>query len=426
MLDTIVSLLKNSGVYAWEVSDVTTRGREFYFIRHALDQHRVKDVEHITLVVYQLSEDGETLGSASCEIAPTADTDAIRAQIEALAYRATLVKNKPYTLNPPRPAEAMHTAPADTAQIARDFLAVMRSLPETAGEDINSYELFVSEKKRRLLTSAGIDVEESWVVSMLEVVVNARRDGEEIELYRMYHSGSCDAESLREALRRTMQFGRDRLAASPTPALGSADVLFTGQDGVTLYSYFADRLGAGMVYRQMSDWVLGEPVCECFHGDKPTLTALRELPNSSHNHRWDQEGAPICDTLLLEQGVARHYLGGRMFASYLGLENAFVPTNYAVTGGTHSEEELRQGAYLEVVDFSDFQVDSVTGDLFGEIRLAYWHDGGNVTPVTGGSISGSMRDLAGELRFTREQRQYNNWLIPAATRMKGVTVTGIE
>ena len=71
MLDTIVSLLKESGVYAWEISDVKTAGWEFYFIRHALDQNRVRKVEHITVKVYQLIEDGKWLGSASCEIAPT-------------------------------------------------------------------------------------------------------------------------------------------------------------------------------------------------------------------------------------------------------------------------------------------------------------------------------------------------------------------
>ena len=53
MLDTIVRLLNEAGVAAWEISEVRTRGWEFYFIRHALDQNRVKDVAHITVKVYQ-------------------------------------------------------------------------------------------------------------------------------------------------------------------------------------------------------------------------------------------------------------------------------------------------------------------------------------------------------------------------------------
>ncbi len=426
MLDTIVKLLREAGVAAWEISDVKTQGWEFYFIRHALDQNRVKAVEHITVKVYQSLEEGAFLGSASCEIAPSAQEAEIRAQIAALAYRATLVKNKAYTLRKPETVECGASKPIDLEAIAGDFLRTMRGLPETAGEDINSYEIFVSAKTRRFLSSTGIDVEESYPDSLIEVVVHAPPDVHEIELYRNYRSGSCDVEGLRRDLKRTMRYGRDRLLAKPTPALGKADVLFTTSDAVSLYEYFADRLNAAMVYRRMSDWALGEPVMPAFHGDRPSLTALRELPNSSRNRVFDAEGAPIRDTILLEDGVARNYLGGRMFASYLGLEQAFVPTNLAASGGTHTEEELRRGPYLEVVEFSDFQVDSMTGDLFGEIRLAYWHDGETVTPVSGGSLSGSMLELAGEMYLSRESAQYDNWRIPAATLVKGVTVTGIE
>lgn len=425
MTDTIVKLLNEAGVHAWELSEVRTRGWEFYFIRHALDQNRVKGVEHISLKVYQLVEDGQYLGSASCEIAPTAGEAELRARIAGLAYRATLVKNKPYTLRAPEPVESAADAPVDVDAIARDFLRTVREIPETAGEDLNSYEVFVSAKTRRFRSSTGVDVTEGYPDSMLEVVVNARREGREIELYRNYKSGSCDVEGLRRDLLRTMRYGRDRLLARPTPALGKADVLFTTRDAVSLYEYFADRLNAAMVYRKMSDWTLGEPILSAFHGDRPSLAALRELPNSSRNRRFDAEGAPIRDTVLLEDGVARNYLGARMFAAYLGLDRAFIPTNLAASGGTHTEEELRAGPYLEVVEFSDFQVDSVTGDLFGEIRLAYWHDGKTVTPVTGGSLSGSMLELAGEMRLSRESAQYDSWRIPAATRVKGVTVTGI-
>ena len=51
MLNTIISLLRSSGVHAWEVADTKTRGWEFYFIRHELDQNRAKEVEHINVRV---------------------------------------------------------------------------------------------------------------------------------------------------------------------------------------------------------------------------------------------------------------------------------------------------------------------------------------------------------------------------------------
>ena len=428
MLDTVISLLKQAGLYGWEVNDVKTRGWEFYFIRHALDQHRAKEVEHLTIKVYQLIEDGKYLGFASAELPPTADAEEAERLIRDLAYRATLVKNKPYTLQPLRQA---HAAPAaetrvDVEAISRAFLETLRDLPETESEDVNSYEIFVSEKTRRLVTSTGIDVSETFPSSMIEVVVNARSEGHEIELYRSYRSGDCDREGLKKDLLRTMRYGRDRLHTAPTPALGKADVLFTTADAVSIYEYFAHRLNPQMVYRKMSDWEIGKPIAEDVRGDSLTLTALRSLPNSASNRRYDAEGAPIADTVMLRAGVPEHFLGGRMFSAYMGLEESFLPTNLAASGGTHTEEELRRGPYLEVVEFSDFQVDSLTGDIFGEIRLAYWHDGDKVSPVSGGSLSGSMSDFVKEMYLSRETVQYNNWSVPALTLLKNVTVTGIE
>ena len=426
MRETVLSLLRASGVSAWEVSDVTTDGWEFYFIRHALDQNRAKHVEHIRVKVYQRSENGTSLGFAACEIPPTATESEAKELIDALRYRASLVKNRPYTLHAPKAAEPAEEQTIDVADISRTFLEAMRDLPETPGEDINSYEIFVSEKHRRFINSEGIDVEESYPDSMIEVVVNARDEKREIELYRSFSSGTCDAAALKRDLLRAMQTGRDRLRALPTPALGKADVLFTTADACEIYSCFAQRLDAELIYRGISTWKAGESICRAFAGDAPTLCAVRTLENSSANRRYDAEGAPVRDVVMMENGVVRRNLGSRMFSSYLGLEDSFIPTNFTVSGGSRSEKELRSGPYLEVVEFSDFQVDAVTGDLFGEIRLAYLHDGEKTVPVSGGSVSGNLLNLAENMLLSKETVQHNNWSIPSATLIRGVTVTGIE
>ena len=425
MLETIIELLKQSGVHAWELNDVQTRGWEFYFIRHALDQHRAKNVEHIQIKVFQLVDEGKFMGSASAELPPTATEAEAKKLIQDLAYRATLVKNRPYPLNPPRAGQPMAEA-VDPAAIAGDFILAMHSLPETEGEDVNSYEICVSDKVRRFLNSEGVDVTERYPDSMIEVVVNARRDGHEIELYRNFTSGSCDSEALTRDLGKAMAYGRDRLRTKPTPNLGTADVLFSGADACSIYEFFVQRCNAAMVVRGLSDWTVGQPIAEDIRGDRVNVYTRRTLPNSSRNRGFDAEGAPIRDTALLEESVPKEILGGRMFASYMGLENSFNPTNIEVSGGTRTEEELRRGPYLEAVEFSDFQVDAMTGDIFGEIRLGYWHDGETVTPVSGGSVSGSMLNFLKELAMSVQQAQYDNMRIPALTRLKNVTVTGAE
>ena len=421
-LEQLLSILKTSGADAWEVTDINEWGWEFYFIRHRLDQHRTKAVDSFSVKVYKKLEDGKFLGSASAQIAPDASEEEMRRTVEELCRDASYVKNPFYTLNKPAVAEAAETAPLDMKAVCGDFLRAMQSLPETETEDLNSYEIFVSEIRRRFLNSEGVDVTSVYPSSMVEAVVNARKDGHEIELYRLLKSGTCDREQLTRELAETLAYGRDRLSTEPTPALGKADVVFSTDPARELYSYFVARLDTSMVYRGMSDWKIGDAVGP----ENLTIRAVRTLPNSSWNTPYDEEGAPIRDLTLIDGGKAAAYWGRRQFSQYMKLDSSFDVYNFAVSGGTESEEDLRTGDYLEVVEFSDLQVDDITGDIAGEIRLAYLHQGGKVTPVSGGSVSGSMPELAKTMRFSKESRQYNCHLIPAVTRLQGVTITGAD
>ena len=421
-LEQLLGILKTSGADAWEVADINEWGWEFYFIRHRLDQHRTKAVDSFSVKVYKKLEDGQFLGSASAQIAPDASEEEMRRTVDGLCRDASYVRNPFYTLNKPAEAKISESAPLDMKAVCGDFLRTMRSLPETETEDLNSYEIFVSEIRRRFLNSEGVDVTSVYPSSMVEAVVNARKDGHEIELYRLLKSGTCDREQLTKELTEALAYGRDRLLTKPTPGLGKADVIFSTDPARELYSWFVSRLDTAMVYRGMSDWKIGDAVGP----ENLTIRAVRTLPNSSWNTPYDEEGAPIRDLTLIDGGKAAAYWGRRQFSQYMKLDSSFDVYNFAVTGGTESEEELRTGDYLEVVEFSDFQVDDITGDIAGEIRLAYLHQGGKVTPVSGGSVSGSMPELVETMRFSKENRQYNCHLIPSVTRLKGVTIAGAD
>ena len=427
MIEKIKKMLAELKPRAWEITDETTSGREYYFIRHRLDQCRAKDVRHVFVKVYMPAGEG-LIGSASGEIYVTATDEEMRDTLSALCRQAALAPNREYTLNPARPEHEIKRdrLSVDPDALGKQFIKVMSSLPETATEDLNSYEIFANAVTRRFLNSEGIDVCETYPQSQVEAVVNARDGKKEIELYRYYESGGCGEAELTRDLTKVMEFGRDRLRAVPTPKLSKIDVVFSTADAKEIYNYFVDRLDPAMIVRRFSSWEKGKPIFPEITGDAVTVRALRSLPGSSNCSLFDREGAPVRDQIMMEKGVPRCFLGGRMFSCYMGLEDSFEPGNIKVTGGTLTESGIRQGKYLETVEFSDFQVDSLSGDVLGEIRLAYLHDGDKVTIVTGGSISGNMNDLAPGMRMSRELARFDNFLIPAATRLPGVTVTGVE
>lgn len=427
MKDFILELLADSAADGWTVRDEVSEGWEFYFIRHNLDQNRIRHTEHITLTVYKKSDDGKYLGRASAKLAPTADRAETKALIDSLTHEAALVKNPVYELMTPAPAVMKaDEAEVDVSRIAEDFICTMKDLPETDGEDINSYEIFVDKITCRYVSSTGIDISYTYPVSQIEVIVNARKDEHEIELYRMFKSGTCDSEGLKEEISKAMQYGKDKLRAKKTPSLGSCDIVLSTDAALEVYEYFTARMSCDMKYMGISDWEIGREVAEGAVGDKVTVEARRFLPNSSANAPYDAEGAPRRDMMIIKDGIAENRYGSRQFSQYLGLEDSFIPGNFAVSGGTSKAEEIRTGRYLEIVEFSDFQVSALNGDIFGEIRLGYLHDGGQVTAVEGGAVSGTMLDFAKDLQMSTEQKQYNNMLIPEVTRLKGVSITGAE
>lgn len=424
MTDKIIELLKKSGADAWSVTENVTDAWEFYFIKHKLDQNRVRDVKHISVEVFKKLDDGKFLGSAKEEIAPTASVDEAKKIIADLCERATFVKNPYFELN--KEKVQVENKSYDPQQMAKEYIEVMQQIPETSGEDINSYEIFAESCTRRFVNSEGIDVSFTFPNSMVEVVVNARNSEHEIELYRMYKAGTCDKENLTANITDTLRFGKDRLDTKPTPNLGKATVVFSTEDACQIFKWAAAKMTASMKYSRYSDWEIGKEILPDAKGDKITLKACRELPNSSMNREVDSEGAKVHDMYIIKDNVPQNYWGECQFRYYLGVKDSYIVGNFAVEGGSSSEKDLRCGRYLEPVEFSDFSVDTLTGDIAGEIRLAYLHDGDKVTAVSGGSVSGNLGELLLNAKFSKELKQYDNQVVPAVVKLENVTIAGVE
>ena len=425
MLDRIEAQIKALGCTAWELREETVRGWEFYFIRHELDQNRITEVRTFPVTLYR-PMDGGLLGSASGEIAPTDPDGAIKKKLADIYYQASLVKNPAYRLND-KPVDSPALKDVDIAAIAKDYITAMKNVRETETEFVNSYEIFVREITRHYRNSNGVEYTVRYPGSMIEVVVNARKGDHEIEVYRMFESGTCDAEKLRRDVEKTLRYGRDRLLTEPTPALNRYDVLLSTDDAIEVYRwYFAEKINTETIHSKLSDWKPGRAVSEYTGGDRLTLKALSALKNSSEDCPIDKEGALIKDRTLIRDGVVEDLWGPRQFSQYLGVEDSALVKNFEVEGGALSEAEIREGDYLEVVEFSAFDVNYVGGDIAGEIRLGYLHRNGTVRIVTGGSVSGKIEDAIPTMRFSSETEQYDNWVIPRVTLLKNLKITGAE
>ena len=124
-------------------------------------------------------------------------------------------------------------------------------------------------------------------------------------------------------------------------------MIFSGEQAVRIAEFFLDHTDAAFIYQRMSDWKKEEPYAKEIQGDTVTLKALKTLENSPANRSFDAEGAPIRDLVLIEEGTVKNYHGSRMFSCGIGLEDSFIVSNFELCGGTYTEEQLREGTYLE-------------------------------------------------------------------------------
>ena len=134
------------------------------------------------------------------------------------------------------------------------------------------------------------------------------------------------------------------------------------------------------------------------------------------------------DRVLLDMGILKTIHGTNRFCRYLETE----PTGEygklrCDNEGSLSWEELKKGPCLWAVNFSDFQMDPMSGYFGGEIRLAYLIEAdGRVIPVTGGSVSGLLLEKQGEMLFSQERYTSSRYEGPYGLRIKDVSVAGVE
>lgn len=285
---------------------------------------------------------------------------------------------------------------------------------------VNSAELFVWRVRRRILSSEGTDV--SFVNSGVdgEFVVQCK-EPEDVEIHNQFEYDALDEEALSAKVAEALTFVRDRARAKRVLKSGKYDLILSGNAVMEVLSYYRDRSAAGMVYPKYSTWKPGDDVQEEAAGERLALT-LRAF------HPYSPEGIPTREDLpLLEDGKLLAWHGPNRFCRYLGVKPTGNYQKIACGNGTVPFEELKKGPCLWAVTFSDFQMDAMSGHFGGEIRLAYLIEAnGTVTPVTGGSVNGSILEAQKDLTFSTD-RYLTAWYDgPYAVRLSGVSVAGTE
>lgn len=423
MTEQILDSLQKLGIQDYYINEKITESVECFFIRKKLDLKRLTDVAEYEVAVYHSFEkDGrQMLGSSVTQIYPGMEEEELREALQGAYDAAGFVCNPYYELIGGKKEDFV---PADSDLAGMTLEEGLRTMAEALfasdTEDtvfINSAELFADRTRRRIVNSRGIDVSFETCQVSGEYVVQCT-DPQDVETYHHFLHREADTESLRREVEEALAMTRARAQAVKAPKAGEYRIILSGEHVRTLLSYYVSRAGSGMIYRKYSNYQIGMAVQgENIKGDALTILLKAIEP-------YSEEGIPMKDRILLEDGTLQTIHGGVRFARYLGIEPTGTYRSIAVPTGRTAWEDMKKEPYLHIVSFSDFQMDDFSGYFGGEIRLAFFFDGKTVTPVTGGSVNGSIFKVQENLVFSRERYRNGRYEGPFAVSMDGVSVAG--
>lgn len=432
MIEKIKKILGTiKDLHGYKILETITDSNELFFVKKNLDMNRAKKVHHFKVTVYKkfMAEEKEYLGSSTAMLHPTMEEAEIETALQDSFFSAGFVKNEFYPLAKPVkeiPATIKNEFSKNPLSYWMPILTnaiYEKDTNETGG--INSTEVFLNHSTYHIINSEGVDISFEGYAGEVEFITNWKEDGEETELYRDIKFANLNPSLITDVVEKTLIMSREKALATPTPALGSFTVLLTGEPVKELFSYYLTEASAQAVYDGISTAKLEEHIQgKEVKGDLLTLTLDPMLEGSVVSAPYDEDGTPLSKVALYEKGILKQYWGALRHSHYLNVPPTGIIRNMVVEGGTQSSDQFKIEPYLELVTFSDFQLNSLTGDFAGEIRLGWYFDGKTTRPVTSGSISGNIKEVQQEMYFSKELQKENDFIGPNTVKLLHVSVAG--
>lgn len=445
------------GASDWQASALHDDEAQMYLIGDRVESRRTVANERTVVTVFNdhpahaaaegQAEEATARGLASVTLLAedVADPDRAAARLRDAVTMASLTDSPPFALADPPAGGFPAVANADpaldgdlAAALDRAADQVRAAVARQVGVRLSSAELYATRMQRVLRTSRGIAVPEQSSGVSLDFVLIAGEGGKEAEIHAELRRRRLADFDLDQVIAAYASYARDSLRAV-APRTHRGPVLLSGEAatdffaaelvGITAFGGpLATHTSAQAAYQRLSRLKLGEPITpEPARGDRITLISDPLLPYGVRTRAFDLEGLPGARLTLIEDGVFRTMWGGAQYASYMGIPPTGDLGNLVVRPGTTPLAALRDrsaGPLYEIVAFSSFYADPVTGDFVVEIKLGYRHDAGGTTSIKGGSLSGNVFAALGDARFSQEVAFHGSYLGPVGIRFGELTIAG--
>ncbi|MGN0143458.1 MAG: metallopeptidase TldD-related protein [Clostridium sp.] len=420
MIELILKVLKENGIDEYIINEIEKQSVELYLIKKDIDMNRKKHVTKYKVTVFKDNGNG-TKGNSTVEIYPSMDEYEIKEVLTDAYYAAGYVKNKTSNLPQGYNGKKVYADNSiskmtleETAYKVKEALYKYDNF-EKGG--INSSEIFVSKINKRIVTSNNADASYEKY-NIYSEFVSQWVENSDVEIFNTFSHDDLKEEEIALMGKEAVINAGYRDKSTEAPSTGKYNVILSESSVHEFFKYYLLNAKSDMIYQGYSKFKKDDNIQGSnIKGDKVNIELKSSVPFSN-------EGIVLKDTKLIENGVLKTIYGPYNYAEYLGIDIIGDFDGAVIHGGNISGDEMFEDGDLKIIRFSDFQMDEVTGDCFGEIRLALLKKGDNVTPLTGGSITVNVKDVQNDMVFSKETIDDMGVVVPKYVKLKNVEVAG--
>ena len=414
MINTCLELLRaDSRVSDYKVNIHQKNSFELFFVKGKLETVRWTNVQEKQVTVYV--DHDEFRGESQFLIYPYTTEEDLHGLIDEALAKALLINNKHYTLPENESGEfeiESNFGGCKTSDLAADIAKAVFDADTVENASLNSVEIFINEHVDTIRNSRGVEKTQRRYDAMVESIPTYNGEKQSVELYHQYNFSAFDRDTIMGEVRDMLLAAKARYEAITPDFAINCPVILNKQELAEMFNVIADDLNYASVYSRSNLFKKGDSIQTSPTGDVIGITMAGTVEGNVRSRKFDADGLTLRDIRIVEDGKALNYYGANRSGQYLGENPTGALQCLRVDAGSVSAEEFRKGPYLEVISMSGLQGDFYNDYIGGEVRLAYYHDGENVIPVTGISISGRASEVLNTLRLSSEIAVENGYTGP--------------
>lgn len=410
-MKTIIELLeKNSGVHDYKINVHKKESSELFFVKGKLETVRRTDTCDKQVTVYV--DHDEYKGDAQFLVYTSTTPEQIAAMIEEAVEKAKLINNRMYTLPENETGEftvESNFSEYDPMELAGMMAETVFAANTVENGSLNSVEVFVNKHTETVANSRGLHKTQVRYDAMVEAIPTYNGEALSVELYEQYNINNFDAEEMTREIAEKMAEVKARYEAERPEQVKDCKVIIEKRELSGLFARIASNLNYGAVYSHSNIFSKGDLIQKAPTGDLISITGAGEVKGCTKSAKFDSDGLSLGSIQGVKDGKVVNYFGSNRFGQYLGEKPTGDLQCICVDAGTAAAAEFETGPYMEVVSTSGMQVDFFNDYIGGEVRLAYYHDGEKVTPITGISIAGKLSEVLNSIQLSEETIAYNGY-----------------